>query len=57
MVLVMITWVGQAACIGKTENPMNAFLKILRESLRTNWRWYNSIKMNVNGDMKWTHNA
>lgn len=39
MVLVTVTWVGQAAFTGKTENPINAILKILQESLGTNWRW------------------
>jgi len=57
MVFEMITGVGQAACIAKAENPMDAFLNILQQSLRTNWRWQNNIKMNISGDMKWTHNA
>ena len=48
---------GQAVCIGKTENPMDAFLEIQWENLRTNWSWQNNIKMNICRDMKWTHNA
>jgi len=39
MVLVTIIWMGQAVCIGKTENPMDAFLEIQWENLRTNWSW------------------